>query len=168
MGETAQKICNLDHAELLNILRQAFAEEWLAYYQYWIGAQVVEGPKRISIQNEFMKHAKEELEHAEWLATRIIQLGGTLVLDPDDWSKIARCKYVVPNDKFATMLLKQNLASERCAILRYQEICDICFGKDYETFKIAEKILHQELDHEQDWEDFLADIDSEGMYFNSK
>lgn len=168
MGQMAQKISNLDHAELLNVLNQAFAEEWLAYYQYWIGAQIVEGPMRTSIQSEFMKHAKEELDHAEWLSTRIIQLGGTPVIDPDQWSKIARCKYEVPNDKFATMLLKQNLSSERCAILRYQEICELCFGKDFETFKISAKILHEELDHEQDWEDFLADIDSGAIYFNSK
>ena len=73
MGEMAKKISNIDNEELLKVLNEAFAEEWLAYYQYWIGAQVIEGPMRTSIQGEFMKHAKEELEHAEWLAVRIIQ-----------------------------------------------------------------------------------------------
>ena len=72
MGEMAKKISNIDNEELLKVLNEAFAEEWLAYYQYWIGAQVIEGPMRTSIQGEFMKHAKEELEHAEWLAVRII------------------------------------------------------------------------------------------------
>ena len=67
MGEMAKKISNIDNEELLKVLNEAFAEEWLAYYQYWIGAQVIEGPMRTSIQGEFMKHAKEELEHAEWL-----------------------------------------------------------------------------------------------------
>ena len=37
-------------------------------------------------------------------------------------------------------------------------------GKDYETFSISRKILHQELDHEQDWEDYLKDINSGAKY----
>ena len=42
MGQMAQKIVKLDLEELLDILNRAYAEEWLAYYQYWIGAQIVE------------------------------------------------------------------------------------------------------------------------------
>ncbi len=164
MGEMAKKISNVDHAELLNLLNVAYAEEWLAYYQYWVGAQVIEGPMRRAIQKEFMKHAGEELEHAGWLATRIVQLGGTPVLSPGDWEKVAVCRYISPENPFDVELLKQNLASERCAIKRYQEICDLCWGKDYETFSISRKILHQELDHEQDWEDYLKDISSGAKY----
>ena len=129
MGEMAKKISNIDNEELLKVLNEAFAEEWLAYYQYWIGAQVIEGPMRTSIQGEFMKHAKEELEHAEWLAVRIIQLGGTPILNPADWEKTASCKYLAPEDPFDVTLLRQNLDSERCAIKRYQQICDMCWGK---------------------------------------
>ena len=36
MGEMAQKISKVDHEELLKVLNMAFAEEWLAYYQYWV------------------------------------------------------------------------------------------------------------------------------------
>lgn len=167
MGEMAKKISKLDNNELLKVLNEAFAEEWLAYYQYWIGAQVIEGPMRAAIQSEFMKHAKEELEHAELLATRIIQLGGTPVLTPADWEKTASCKYLSPADPFDVTLLKQNLDSERCAITRYQQICEMCWGKDFETFHISRKILHEELDHEQDWEDYLQDIKHGAQYTKS-
>ena len=40
MGEMAQKISQVDRNELLNMLNVAFADEWLAYYQYWMGALV--------------------------------------------------------------------------------------------------------------------------------
>ena len=40
MGQSAQKIVSLDNGKLLEILNIAFAEEWLAYYQYWIGAKI--------------------------------------------------------------------------------------------------------------------------------
>ena len=168
MGEMAKKISNIDNEELLKVLNEAFAEEWLAYYQYWIGAQVTEGPMRTSIQGELMKHAKEELEHAEWLAVRIIQLGGTPILNPADWEKTASCKYLAPEDPFDVTLLREILDSERCAINRYQQICDMCWGKDFETFHISRKILHEELDHEQDWEDFLQDIKTGAQYAKNK
>ena len=81
MGEMAQKISKVDHKELLDILNVAFAEEWLAYYQYWIAARIMSGPMSLSIGEEFKKHAHEEKEHAELLATRIIELGGTPLID---------------------------------------------------------------------------------------
>lgn len=161
MGEMAQKILRLDREELLRTLNEAYAEEWLAYYQYWLGAKVAVGTMRASIIKEFEEHAGEELKHANWIADRIIELGGTPLLSPDDWSKAAKCKYDAPKDEYIVTLLEQNLASERCAIKRYQEICDITHGKDYETFRIAEKILKEEIDHEQELEDFLADIKSQ-------
>ena len=43
----------LDVDNLLSQLNAALAEEWLAYYQYWVGALVVEGAMRSDVQGEF-------------------------------------------------------------------------------------------------------------------
>lgn len=158
MGEVAQKISKVDKDELIKILNCAFAEEWLAYYQYWIGAKVAEGLERPKVEAEFKEHAAEELKHADWLADRIIQLGETPILDPDEWKKQAKCKYEVPSNPDTKVLVEQNLIAERCAIARYQQICDLCQGKDYETFRVSRKILKEELEHEQEMEDFQADF----------
>ena len=40
----------LDVDNLLSQLNAALAEEWLAYYQYWVGALVVEGAMRSDVQ----------------------------------------------------------------------------------------------------------------------
>ena len=167
MGETAKKIIQLNISELLNILNEAYAEEWLAYYQYWIGAKLITGQFKKDIETEFLEHAKEELEHADMLANRILQLGGTPLINPDDWSKLAKCKYLSPTQEDSLSLVKQNLASERCAADKYHKICEMCFGKDHETFKIAEHILAQELEHEQEMEDFLTDMETAKKYFHS-
>ena len=159
MGETAQHISKVNKEELLNILNIAYSEEWLAYYQYWIGAQVAKGPMRKEIAEEFLEHANEELKHAQLLVNRIIQLGGTPVIDPNEWEKQALCKYASPTDEYVETLLKQNLVAERCAISRYQQICDMTHGKDYETFRISEKILKDEIEHEQEIEGFAEDIE---------
>lgn len=161
MGQMAQKIIKGNKEELLKILNVAYSEEWLAHYQYWIGAQVAKGPMRATIAEEFLKHAAEELGHAQELSDRIIQLGGIPVLDPKDWEKLAICKYAAPVDEYIMTLLKQNLEAERCAIGRYQQICEMCMsGKDIDTFHISRHILHEELEHEQDLEDFIDDIES--------
>ena len=83
----------LDVESLIAQLNAALAEEWLAYYQYWVGALVVEGAMRADVQGEFEEHAEEERRHAQLLADRIIELEGVPVLDPKQWFELARCKY---------------------------------------------------------------------------
>lgn len=168
MGKIAQKICGLEHQQILDTLNQAYAEEWLAYYQYWIGSQIICGPMRVTIQQEFLEHAKEELEHANLISERIIQLGGVPLLNPVEWMQQARCGYETPKDDFCMSLLRQNLDSERCAIMRYQHLCEMSFGKDFETYEISSRILHQELDHEQDWEDYIEDFEKGAVFFGKK
>ena len=138
----------LDVESLLSQLNAALSEEWLAYYQYWVGALVAEGAM----------HANEELGHAKLLADRIIELEGVPVLDPKQWFELARCKYDTPNDFDVVSLLNQNVASERCAIVRYQQIAEFTDGKDFTTCEIAKHILGMEEEHEQDLQDYLTDI----------
>ena len=148
----------LDVESLISQLNAALAEEWLAYYQYWVGALVVEGAMRADVQGEFEEHAEEERRHAQLLADRIIELEGVPVLDPKQWFELARCKYDAPQGFDSVSLLKDNVASERCAILRYQEIADFTNGKDFTTCDIAKHILAEEEEHEQDLQDYLTDI----------
>ena len=52
MGKKAVEIVDLDVKKLIEILNQALSEEWLAYYQYWIGARVMSGPMHGEIEKE--------------------------------------------------------------------------------------------------------------------
>ena len=168
MGEMAQKIAKNDTTELLNILNMAFAEEWLAYYQYWLGAQLAVGPMRPSVADEFIEHANEELKHAQMLCNRIIQLGGTPVLNPDEWSHAASCKYDEPKDPYVMKLLEQNLTAERCAVARYQKICELTFGKDFTTYALSADILREELEHEEELNAYKDDIEATFNHQNEK
>ena len=148
----------LDVKSLIDQLNAALSEEWLAYYQYWVGALIVEGAMRANVQSEFEEHAEEERHHAQLIADRIIELEGIPVLDPKKWFELARCKYESPTAFDSVSLLNQNVSSERCAILRYQQIADFTDGKDYTTCDIAKHILAEEEDHEQDLQNYLNDI----------
>jgi len=158
MGKRGIEILSVDVQELLKMLNAALSEEWLAYYQYWIGARVMEGPMRSEIEPELLVHADEELNHAVMVVNRIIQLGGTPVLTPEDWMKLGGCGYDAPTDPYVEAILNQNLNGERCAIERYQGIAEFTQGKDHSTHQMATQILNDEIEHEQDIEDWIMDI----------
>jgi bacterioferritin len=158
MGKQAVDILALDVPRLIKMLNAALAEEWLAYYQYWIGARLMEGPMRSEIEPELLLHATQELNHAVLVVDRIIQLGRIPVIHPQDWFKLSRCKYDAPADPYVEVILQQNLQGERCAIQRYKEIADYTSGKDHTTHQMSTTILNEELEHENDIEDWLTDI----------
>jgi len=109
MAEIGKSIVKMDVGKLINLLNKALADEWLAYYQYWIGAKVVKGPMKDAVISELNLHATEELGHAQLLATRIIQLGGTPLLTPNDWFKMTNCGYDAPTDPYVEKVLEQNI-----------------------------------------------------------
>jgi len=158
MGKEAIKVSSVDVKKLIKMLNAALSEEWLAYYQYWIGARLMEGPMRSEVEPELLVHANEELNHAVLVVNRIIQLGGTPVINPKDWEKLARCAYDEPSDPYIGVILEQNLKGERCAIQRYQEIADFTAGKDHSTHQMAVQILNDELEHENDIESWISDL----------
>jgi len=158
MGKIGVEILGVNVDELIQMLNEALCEEWLAYYQYWIGARMMEGAMRSEIEPELLVHADQELNHAVMVVERIIQLGGTPILTPADWMKLSKCDYEIPSDPYVEVILNQNLNGERCAIQRYKGIADYTNGKDHTTHQMATTILNEELEHEQDIEDWIIDI----------
>ena len=158
MGKEAIKVASIDVDKLIKKLNAALSEEWLAYYQYWIGARLMEGPMRSEIEPELLLHANQELNHATMVVGRIIQLGGTPVIHPQEWFKLSNCEYEAPSDPYVEVILEQNLRGERCAIQRYQDIANYSSGKDHITHQMATTILGEEIEHENDIEDWLTDI----------
>jgi bacterioferritin len=159
MAEIGRSIVKMDVDKLLELLNKALADEWLAYYQYWIGAKVVKGPMKDAVISELQLHATEELAHAELLATRIVQLGGTPVLSPVEWSRITNCGYDVPEDPYVEVILDQNIKGEQCAIRTYNKLMDITREADPVTFNIVLKIITDEVEHEEDLAALKEDLE---------
>ncbi len=150
MAQIGRSIVKMDVDKLINLLNKSLADEWLAYYQYWIGAKVVKGPMKDAVIAELELHATEELTHAQLLVTRIIQLGGTPVLSPDEWTKITNCGYAAPEDPFVSVILDQNIKGEQCAIQVYSKLLDITREADPVTYDLVIQILKDEVEHEED------------------
>ena len=146
--------------ELIELLNKAFADEWLAYYQYWLGAKVAVGVPKETVVNELMEHATDELRHADMLSNRIIQLGGTPILEPKDWYTMANCQYAAPKDPDIRTLLDQNIHGEQCAIGVYSKLITFTKDRDPVTYNIVLQILEDEIEHEEDLEALKEDIRS--------
>lgn len=159
MGEKGIQILKINVDQLLKVLNKAFSDEWLAYYQYWIGSKVVKGPMKEAVIAELVQHSADELRHAGMLSARIIQLGGTPVLKPEDWYKLTNCGYDSPDDPFVKNILEQNIKGERCAINTYSDILDLVDSKDPLTYNIVLQILQDEVEHEEDLQALLEDFE---------
>jgi bacterioferritin len=159
MGTRGRDIVGMDVQEVLRLLNEAFASEWLAYYQYWLGAKIIKGPMKDAVAAELNLHATEELGHATLLSNRILQLGGTPVLSPKDWFALSPCAYDAPTDSYVGVLLDQNIAGEQCAINTYKALMDATKDKDMITYNMALTILTQEVEHEEDLQSLKEDLE---------
>jgi len=159
MGSKAREIIGTNVEEILELLRRAYCDEWLAYYQYWIGSKLVKGPMKDAVGAELLQHATEELLHADMVALRIIQLGGTPATSPSEWYKHTNCGYEPPDDPFVKTLLEQNIKGEQCAIVTYKRLLDVARDKDPVTYNIVLQILQQEVEHEEDLQALLEDFE---------
>jgi len=158
MGTKAKEMVGKDLGNIITLLKKALADEWLAYYQYWIGAKVARGQMRGAVVGELEQHAGEELKHAGMLTERIIQLGGTPILKPEEWYKMTNCGYDSPEDPSVKTLLKQNIKGEQCAIEVYKKLAEATKDKDIITYQLALEILKDEVEHEDDLESLLDDM----------
>ena len=158
MGTRGREIVDMDVDELLKLLNKAYADEWLAYYQYWLGAKLAKGPMKEGVMAELVQHAADELRHADMLTLRILQLGGTPITTPKDWFKWTNCGYDPPDDPFVKTLLEQNIKGEQCAITTYKKLLNLTMNKDPVTYNIVLQILQDEVEHEEDLQAEMEDL----------
>ena len=102
---------------------------------------------------EFLQHANEEQQHADWIATRITQLNGEPNFNPDGLSSRSHSEYAEGKD--LTSMLKEDLFAERIAIESYSEIARWLGDDDTTSRKMMEEILKAEEEHAEDLKSLL-------------
>lgn len=150
-------------SEIIKLLKQAFCEEMLAWYQYIIIAPFLVGKERPSIQKDYFENAKEELEdHGYWLLERISQLGGNIegIDRPECWNIVAPHKYIKPDSYNTKDSIQQMIEAEQGAIETYKNLINATKDTDPVTYDKAIDILADEEEHLQEMIDFLNDINS--------
>lgn len=160
MGKKGISILNgIEAEEVVKLLNRAYADEWLAYYQYFIEAKVVKGAMKDAAIIELNQHAADELNHATLISNRILQLGGTPILHPKDWLTQTNCGYDAPENPNVLEVLEQAIKGEQCAINTYSKIIDLTRDKDIVTYNLVSQILADEVEHEEDLQALYEDIE---------
>lgn len=151
-------IKGIEVSEIITLLNKAYADEWLAYYQYFIEAKVIKGIMKDAAMAELLQHATDELRHADMVANRILQLGGVPLLNPKEWFTHTNCGYEEPKNFDVVAILQDAIKGEQCAIQTYSMIADITRDKDIVTYDIVSQILADEVEHEEDLQALHDDI----------
>ncbi|MCW2268411.1 Bacterioferritin [compost metagenome] len=147
---------NADRETILRLLNESLATEWVCALRYKRHYYMASGIKASVAAEEFLEHATQELEHADKLAERIVQLGGEPDLNPDNLSKNSHAQYVA--GKNLKDMVLEDLVAERIAIDSYREIIQYIGESDPTTRRIFEDILAQEEEHADDMADLLKGL----------
>lgn len=160
MGKKGREIVReLDIKVVIKALRAAYADEWLAHYNYLHASQIAVGLNAPQVAGMLSSRAGDELTHATRLGERILELGGAL---PGNWAdipKLANAKrFELPkNPADLKGILRAVLDAERSAIDTYKKLSDATRHKDTVTHELAEELLADEVKDEEHTENLLGE-----------
>jgi bacterioferritin len=139
---------NADREEVIRLLNEALATELVCYLRYKRHYFVADGINSEPVAAEFLEHATQEQQHADQIAERIVQLGGSPDFSPEGLASRSHAQYVEGGS--LKDMIRENLIAERIAIESYREIAQYIGEKDPTTRRIMEEILATEEEHADD------------------
>lgn len=149
-----------DRGIVIQILNGALATELVCVLRYKYHYYMATGIHSKAIKAEFLEHAAEEQRHADLIAKRITQLGGSPNLSPEGMLARSHSDYVEGRD--IVEMLKEDLIAERIAIGSYREIVEYLGDDDPTSRRLIESILEQEEEHADDLKTMLEDLGEVG------
>lgn len=142
---------DIDPATAVRVLNIALSTELVCVLRYRQHHFQAKGIHAEPVSNETLAHSDDEFGHADKLANRILQLGGTPELDPSAFTAQPHAEYVTCDSLEA--MIKENLIAERIAVDSYREMLAFFGDRDPATRGVLEGILAVEGKHA----DALAD-----------
>ncbi len=143
-----------DVKQVLKVLNNVLATELVCVLRYKRHFYMAQGISSDSVKAEFLQHANEEQQHADWVAERITQLGGEPDFSPTTLAERSASEYV--KGKTLVDMIKEDLIAERIAIQTYQEIIRWLGDGDPTTKILIEQINKVEEEHANDMLDLLT------------
>ena len=147
---------NADRETVLKLLNEALATEIVCTLRYKRHYYMADGLNASIAADEFLEHAQQEQQHADWLAERIVQLGGAPNFSPEGLQSRSHAEYV--EGETLKEMVKEDLIAERIAIDSYREIATYLGDKDPTTRRIMEDILAREEEHADDMASILESL----------
>jgi bacterioferritin len=146
-----------DVGTAIKLLNEALATEIVCTLRYRRHHYMASGIHYQAIADEFMKHAREEQEHADRIAERIRQLGGAPDFNPEGLLMRSHAQYAEGNSLID--MIKEDLIAERIAIESYMEMIRYFGENDPTSRRLMEDVLEQEEEHADDMATLLETLD---------
>ncbi|MDB6090659.1 MAG: hypothetical protein JWN85_3443 [Gammaproteobacteria bacterium] len=144
-----------DRTKIVGLLNEALATELVCVLRYKRHYYMAKGIRAKVAAAEFLEHAQQEQAHSEWIAERIVQLGGDPDMNPSTLTARSHAEYDANTE--LTAMLKADLIAERVAIESYREMISYIGPRDPTTRRILERVLAEEEEHAEDISDLLTD-----------
>lgn len=162
MGKVARQVveqAGINVDQLIEKLVRAAAAEFTTYYYYTILRVNAIGFEGEGLKEIIEDARLEDRNHFEALTPRIYELGGELPRDIKQFAAEAACPdaYLPDDPQDMKKLLTVLVEAERCAIRVYTEICNMTAGKDHRTYELSLAVLHEEVEHEAWFSEFLEE-----------
>ena len=145
-----------DRKQVISVLNQVLATELVCILRYKRHFYMAKGINSESVKSEFLQHANDEQQHADWIAERITQLGGAPDFNPAGLADRSHSEYA-PGTTLESMI-REDLVAERVAVESYSEIVRWLGNDDPTTRKMIEDILKMEEEHANDMADLLEKL----------
>jgi len=139
--------------QVLKVLNEVLATEIVCNLRYRRHYYAATGLNAEAVKAEFLQHATEEAQHADWVATRIVQLNGEPNFNPEGLATRSHAEYAEGSD--LPSMIKEDLIAERIAIQTYSEIARWLGTDDPTSRKLIEDILKVEEEHADDMKSLL-------------
>ena len=140
--------------EIIELLNDALATELVCVLRYKRHYFTATGVHSSKIADEFLVHANAESGHADRIAERIVQLGGSPDFSPDSLTSRSHAAYDESSDLKA--MIKANLVAERIAVEAYRQMIHLIADYDSTTRRMLEDILADEEEHADELSDWLT------------
>jgi bacterioferritin len=145
-----------DREQVIKVLNDVLATEIVCVLRYKRHYFMAEGINAESVKAEFLQHANDEQQHADWVAQRITQLNGEPNFNPEGLASRAHSEYAEGRDLVS--MIREDLVAERIAIESYSEIVRWLGNDDPTTRRLIEDILKMEEEHADDLKNLLARV----------
>jgi bacterioferritin len=155
MGSAGNSLIRgIEVQEIIDALDSFHAQSWVVVHFSLALKNRLEGQAAFLLSKELENKAQESIKHAEKLAERIAELGGTETGDPTEFVMLSPLKrFSMPSSTSdIKVILYYILEQEQAIIRKYGDFMIKLRDKDDLTYHLIREILEDEIRHESEIE----------------
>ncbi len=113
--------------ELLNKLNDALNREVSTFLRYMLQGASIKGAEWESVRQMYLAEVADEVGHAQYLASKIVMLGGTVTLNPD----------LTPPPRDVKTMLQNDIAQEQTDVAGYTKLAELAEAEGLVDLKMT-------------------------------